>query len=133
MAAECTSHERAGWPVQSPSNTIEKTPTETAVTKPSIVLALLALVLGLQHAEAAKLVAISGAGHESCGAWTKAQAHRPQVGADGVTQVSFDDMDSLYQSNVAGAQARDWPLASSLIAAWNLLNGPWWGKASHGR
>jgi hypothetical protein len=61
-------------------------------------LALLATVLSLQNAEA-KVFWISGAGKESCGAWTKAQAHRPQVGADGLTRVTFADIDSLHQTS----------------------------------
>ena len=40
---------------------------------------------------------VRGDGKVSCGAWTKAQAHRPPIGADGLMPVTFADMDLASQ------------------------------------
>jgi hypothetical protein len=46
-------------------------------------LALLALVLWPTNPSRAKDINVMGAGMHSCGAWTKAHAHRPQFSPDG--------------------------------------------------
>ena len=67
------------------------------MTKRICLLALLATVLCLSDLEAKDYWAIKGDGKQSCGAWTKAQAHRPQVGADGIMPVTFADMELSTQ------------------------------------
>ena len=44
---------------------------------------------------------VTGAGYNSCGAWTKAQGHRPPIGAHGLLHATFADMD-LVQPNFVG-------------------------------
>ena len=52
------------------------------MTKRIYLLALLALVPCLEGAEGKDQWMVRGEGQLSCGAWTKAQAHRPAIGAD---------------------------------------------------
>jgi hypothetical protein len=60
-------------------------------------LALLALVFCLSGVEAKDYWAVKGDGKQSCGTWTKAQAHRPPIGADGMMRVTSADMDLSSQ------------------------------------
>jgi hypothetical protein len=68
------------------------------MTKPIGLLALLALVLWLSDVAAKDYWGVQGEGRGSCGNWTKAQRHRPQIGADGLMPVTFADMDLATQA-----------------------------------
>jgi hypothetical protein len=68
------------------------------MTKRVCLWALLALLLCLESAEAKDQWVVRGDGQASCGAWTKAQAHRPHIGVDNKLRVTFADMDLASQT-----------------------------------
>ena len=67
------------------------------MTKRICLFALLAFVLCLDDVEAKDTWVVMGDGKQSCGAWTKAQGHRPQIGVDGNMAVTFGEMELASQ------------------------------------
>ena len=58
-------------------------------------LALLAFALCLEDVEAKDSFMVTGAGYNSCGAWTKAQGHRPPITTG--FYATFADLDLVQQ------------------------------------